>query len=66
MDKLKGPIPKGMVVHHMGRKKDGSEDVGNAEEVALISFSDNVRESNYRRGGKKEAWIKKKLKITKR
>lgn len=60
-EKIGGPLPEGSVVHHL----EGGSSVGNGREEESKSIvttrAKNTAESNYRRGGKSKAWIKKKL-----
>lgn len=62
MDANGGPLPKGTAVHHTKGSKAGASNTKDDEHFEVVSFSDNVRESNMRRGKKgKEAidkWIK--------
>ena len=61
MDKNGGPLPKGSAVHHKSGNKAGAKNTKDDEDFSVISFSDNVRESNMRRAGRTKAYIRKKL-----
>jgi hypothetical protein len=56
-----GPLPKGSAVHHKSGNKAGAKNTKDDEDFSVISFSDNVRESNMRRAGRTKAYIRKKL-----
>jgi hypothetical protein len=61
MDKNGGPLPKGTAVHHTKGSKEGAKNTEDDNHFAVVSFGDNVRESNMRRAGRTKAYIRKKL-----
>jgi hypothetical protein len=67
MDANGGPLPKGTAVHHVNGSVPGAKNTKDDANFEVVSFGDNVRESNMRRGkkadiGKIRAWIKKRAK----
>jgi hypothetical protein len=61
MDKNGGPLPKGSAVHHTKGSKAGAKNTEDDNHFAVVSFGDNVRESNMRRGKRSKEYIRKKL-----
>jgi hypothetical protein len=61
MDKNGGPLPKGTAVHHTKGSVAGAKNTEDDNHFAVVSFGDNVRESNMRRGKRSKEYIRKKL-----
>lgn len=61
MDKNGGPLPKGTAVHHTKGSTAGAKNTEDDSHFAVVSFGDNVRESNMRRGKRSQDYIRKKL-----
>lgn len=56
-----GSLPKGSAVHHKSGSKAGAKNTKDDMDFSVVSFEDNVRESNMRRAGRTKAYIRKKL-----
>lgn len=61
MERNGGPLPKGMIAHHVGGGASNNHSDSDEKTAIVISKSANTAESNMRRAGKTRAFIKKKL-----
>jgi hypothetical protein len=61
IEKLGHNIPSNMVAHHLAGGSSVDDTWSQEKNAALVPKGENTAESNYRRGGKSRAWIKKKI-----